>query len=38
MRTPVIAGNWKMYKTARQAAETIRSLADLVKGVQGWRS
>ena len=35
MRTPVIAGNWKMYKTARQAAETIRSLADLVKGVQG---
>jgi triosephosphate isomerase len=35
MRTPVIAGNWKMYKTARQAAETIRSLADLVQGVQG---
>ena len=35
MRTPVMAGNWKMYKTARQAAETIRSLADLVKGVQG---
>jgi len=35
MRTPVIAGNWKMFKTARQAAETIRSLADLVKGVQG---
>ena len=35
MRTPVIAGNWKMYQTARQAAETIRSLADLVKGVQG---
>ncbi len=22
MRTPMIAGNWKMYKTARQAAET----------------
>jgi triosephosphate isomerase len=35
MRTPVIAGNWKMYKTTRQAAETIRSLAELVKGVQG---
>jgi triosephosphate isomerase len=34
MRTPVIAGNWKMYKTTRQAAETIRSLAELVKGVQ----
>jgi triosephosphate isomerase (TIM) len=35
MRTPVIAGNWKMYKTARQAAETIRSLAELVRGVEG---
>jgi len=35
MRTPVIAGNWKMYKTARQAAETIRSLSSLVQGVQG---
>ena len=35
MRTPVIAGNWKMYKTARQAAETIRSLAESIKGVQG---
>jgi triosephosphate isomerase len=35
MRIPVIAGNWKMYKTARQAAETIRSLATLVQGVQG---
>jgi triosephosphate isomerase len=35
MRTPVMAGNWKMYKTARQAAETIRSLAEAVKGVAG---
>jgi len=35
MRIPVIAGNWKMYKTARQAAETIRVLADFVRGVQG---
>jgi triosephosphate isomerase len=35
MRTPVIAGNWKMYKTAKQAAETIRSLAELVKNVPG---
>ena len=35
MRTPVIAGNWKMYKTARQAAETIRSLAGLVAGTPG---
>jgi triosephosphate isomerase (TIM) len=35
MRTPVIAGNWKMYKTARQAAESVRSLAGLVTGVHG---
>jgi triosephosphate isomerase len=35
MRTSVIAGNWKMYKTARQATEAIRSLSSLVKGVQG---
>jgi len=35
MRTPVVAGNWKMYKTARQAAETVRSLAGLVTGVHG---
>jgi len=35
MRTPVMAGNWKMYKTARQAGETIRVLAGLVAGVEG---
>jgi len=35
MRTPVIAGNWKMYKTARQAAESIRSLASLITAVHG---
>ncbi len=33
MRTPIMAGNWKMYKTARQAAEMIRSLRELVAGV-----
>jgi triosephosphate isomerase len=33
MRTPMIAGNWKMYKTARQAGETIRALSGLVAGV-----
>ncbi|MBI4536448.1 MAG: triose-phosphate isomerase [candidate division NC10 bacterium] len=35
MRTPVIAGNWKMYKTAREAGETIRLLCDLVADVSG---
>jgi triosephosphate isomerase len=35
MRTPLIAGNWKMYKTARQAAETLRALRGAVEGVSG---
>jgi len=35
MRTPMIAGNWKMYKTARQAGETITALRGLVAGVSG---
>ena len=30
MRVPVIAGNWKMYKTAREAAEVIRALRGLL--------
>ena len=35
MRTPVIAGNWKMYKTAREAGEMVRTLRGLVEGVTG---
>ncbi len=34
-RTPLIAGNWKMYKTAREAAETITALKSLVAAVEG---
>ena len=34
-RRRVMAGNWKMYKTARQAEETIRTLAGLVRDAQG---
>ncbi len=34
MRVPLIAGNWKMYKTAREAGEVIRTLRGLVDGVQ----
>jgi len=30
-RKPLIAGNWKMFKTAGEAAETARKLASLVK-------
>jgi triosephosphate isomerase len=35
MRVPIIAGNWKMYKTAREAGEMIRSLRGLVADVTG---
>ena len=35
MRTPVIAGNWKMYKTAREAREAVRALRGLVEGLEG---
>ena len=33
-RTALIAGNWKMYKTGGEAAETARRLLDLVKDVR----
>ena len=32
-RTPLIAGNWKMYKTASEAAETAQQLVDLTTDV-----
>jgi triosephosphate isomerase len=31
MRKPVIAGNWKLYKTASEAVELVNNLAPLVK-------
>lgn len=34
-RIPLIAGNWKMYKTGTQAVATAKQLAELSKGVQG---
>ena len=33
-RTPLIAGNWKMYKTVSEAVDTARSLVSLVQDVQ----
>ncbi|HJV64710.1 MAG TPA: triose-phosphate isomerase [Geomonas sp.] len=33
MRKPVIAGNWKLYKTRNEALALIEELAPLVKGV-----
>ena len=29
-RTPLIAGNWKMYKTTPEAVDTARQLVELV--------
>jgi len=34
-RRPLIAGNWKMYKTPDEAAETARQLVEHVSGVTG---
>jgi triosephosphate isomerase len=33
-RTPLIAGNWKMYKTCNDAVETAEKLLDLVSDVE----
>ena len=33
MRTPLIAGNWKMYKTAAEAVKYVKEFRDLVKGI-----
>ena len=35
MRTPLIAGNWKMYKTAAESAAFVRDFLPLVAGVRG---
>jgi len=32
-RTPIIAGNWKMYKTVKESVEFVKQLADKFKGV-----
>ncbi len=33
MRVPIIAGNWKMYRTAHEAREAVRTLRGLVEDV-----
>src|SRR3954470_15949110 len=35
MRTPLIAGNWKMFKTVDEAVTFVKALGDLVKGAAG---
>lgn len=34
-RIPLIAGNWKMYKTGPEAVETARHLAQLISDIRG---
>ena len=34
-RTPLIAGNWKMFKTGKEAVDTAKALAERVDGVTG---
>ena len=33
-RTPLIAGNWKMYKTSSEAAQTAGQLVELTTDVE----
>ena len=35
MRVPIVAANWKMYKTAREAVAYVRELNALLKAVDG---
>jgi len=35
VRTPLVAGNWKMYKLVGEAVETVEALIPLVKDVSG---
>ncbi len=35
MRTPFIAGNWKMYKTVAEAVKYVKELRGLVKDLEG---
>jgi triosephosphate isomerase len=35
MRTPIIAGNWKMYKTVKESVEFAKALDAKVKGLDG---
>ncbi|MGH7739038.1 MAG: triose-phosphate isomerase, partial [bacterium] len=34
-RTPIIAGNWKMYKNAKESVDFVKQLREKLKGVEG---
>ena len=35
MRTPFVAGNWKMHKTVDEAVTLVTELRELLKDVEG---
>jgi triosephosphate isomerase (TIM) len=35
MRLPIIAGNWKMYKTAQEAVDFVKALLPRLEGING---
>lgn len=35
MRKPIIAGNWKMYKTVAESVSFVRELAPRLAGISG---
>ncbi len=35
MRKPIMAGNWKMYKTVAEAVDFVRALRDALAGIEG---
>jgi triosephosphate isomerase len=38
MRTPIIAGNWKMYKTVADTVKYVKEFRGMVKTSPTWRS
>lgn len=38
MRTPIVAGNWKMYKTASESVDFVRQLAPRLESITGVES
>lgn len=34
MRKPIIAGNWKMYKTVKESVDFVKQLGEKLKGIQ----
>ena len=37
MRKPIIAGNWKMYKTLHEAIEFVNEIKDKIPNENKWK-